>query len=87
MRKHVVEVVLEATGGDITVQIGAADGAEVSAEDYTWGEILTWTPGTTRRMRYRSPSGLYHGLRLTFASDANTDVQRYMLTGEVTSPR
>jgi len=87
MRKHVTEVVLEAVGGAITVRVGAADSAETAPEGYDWGESLTWTPGTTRRMGYRSPSGLYHGIRLTFAADSDTAIHRFSLVGQITGPR
>jgi hypothetical protein len=63
-RGFVSEVTLAATGSPIQVQIAAAEAAE---GPYRWSSVETWTPGTTRRLPFRSPSGLFFGVRLTWA--------------------
>jgi hypothetical protein len=64
-RGFISEVVLIASGAPIGVQIGSA---ETRDGYYTWSSSFTWTPGTTTRLPFRSPSGLYFGYRLTWDS-------------------
>jgi hypothetical protein len=75
-RGFINEVVLVAEGVPIEVQIGAS---ETMDGPYSWSSAFTWTPGVTRRIPFRSPSGLYFGYRLTFTSEGAGSVSEIIM--------
>lgn len=75
-RKVITEVVLTAEGGDVEVQVGASESANGA---YTWTDAETWVCGTTRRIPFRSASGIYHAIKLTFADKEDSQVVSYMI--------
>ena len=76
-RKRVTEVTLTAEGGSVIVEVGAAESPH---GPYRWSRQEVWVPGVTRRLPFRSPSGIYHSIRLTFQDKLATEVVGYTMS-------
>jgi hypothetical protein len=72
-RGFVDQVVLSATGGDVEVEVGAAESPE---GPYSWSRTETWKATATRRLPFRGPSGHFHAIRLKFPDPTYTRVSR-----------
>lgn len=75
-RRMVVAVELDLDGGTATVEVGASEAPD---GPYTYVTAGVWTPGTTRDLPVRGPSGFYHAIRVTFNEKADTRLSQYRL--------